>query len=212
MAQEITTRLMLLARRTDITSDVLPHSDAALLARCARGDGEAFGLIFDRYGRAINGFIYGMVGEGGLAEELTQETFVRAYRKVGALRDAAKLSSWLYGIARNVAREALHARVTKGRSHIDLESTEAQALSGPEPTPADSLLQSELRQVILGALDELDADKRQVFTLKAFQNKSYDEIVSITGFSLSKVKSDLHRARTQMRRLVGPYLEVSDEV
>ena len=78
--------------------------------------------------------------------------------------------------------------------------------------PAGQLLDKELSGVIQTALLRLDDDKRLVFTLRAFQHKSYDEIAQLTGCSLAKVKTDLHRARAEMRRLVGPYLEVRDEV
>jgi len=63
--------------------------------------------------------------------------------------------------------------------------------------------------VIRDALSKLDEDKRLVFSLKIFQQQSYEEIASITGFSIPKLKTDLHRARAEMRRLIRPYLEVS---
>jgi RNA polymerase sigma-70 factor (ECF subfamily) len=62
------------------------------------------------------------------------------------------------------------------------------------------------------ALRLLDEDKRLVFSLKVFQQQSYEEIALITGFSMAKLKTDLHRARAEMRRLLRPYMEVSDEV
>ena len=64
-----------------------------------------------------------------------------------------------------------------------------------------------MNSVIRDALAALDDDKRTVFSLRIFQQKSYDEIVEITGFTLAKVKTDLHRARSEMRRRVGPYVE-----
>jgi RNA polymerase sigma-70 factor (ECF subfamily) len=75
------------------------------------------------------------------------------------------------------------------------------------PQPDGQLLNKELGAVIQHALAALDADKRTVFTLKIFQQKSYEEIATITGFSIAKLKTDLHRARVEMRRRVGPYVE-----
>ncbi|HKY04140.1 MAG TPA: sigma-70 family RNA polymerase sigma factor, partial [Blastocatellia bacterium] len=81
-----------------------------LTARARRGDEDAFRQIFERYGRPIISFIYDMVGQRELAEELMQETFVRAYKNLGGLREETKLSTWLFGIAKNVARESLRSR------------------------------------------------------------------------------------------------------
>ena len=88
----------------------LMNSAEDLIARVRSGDDRAFQLIFDRYSRPIISFIYDMVNDRELAEELMQETFVRAYRNLGTLRGEAKLSTWLFGIAKNVAREQGRAR------------------------------------------------------------------------------------------------------
>src|SRR2546430_11241358 len=82
----------------------LMNSSADLVAGARRGDQESFRLIFERYSRPVLSFIYDQVGNRELAEELAQETFVRAYRNLHALREEAKLSTWLFGIAKNVTR------------------------------------------------------------------------------------------------------------
>lgn len=170
-----------------------------------RVDHDAFRQIFDRYARPVTSFIYDMVGQRELAEELAQETFVRAYKGMGGLRDETKLSTWLFGIAKNVAYESLRARRRRSTVGID-EVTETQVRDGA-PLPEGQLLNKELSSVIEKALAALDDDKRMVFTLKIYQQKSYDEIAEITGFSIAKLKTDLHRARAEMRRRIGPYLE-----
>src|SRR5215471_5707868 len=88
----------------------LMNSSADLVARACQGDHEAFRLIFERYSRPVLSFIYDLVGDRDLAEELAQETFVRAYRSLKSLREETKLSTWLFGIAKNVSRESLRAR------------------------------------------------------------------------------------------------------
>jgi RNA polymerase sigma-70 factor, ECF subfamily len=176
-----------------------------LAARARRGDDEAFRLIFDRYAKPVISFIYDMVGQRELAEELAQETFVRAYKGLATMHEDTKLSTWLFGIAKNVAREALRSR-RRTESHVDLEDASASALSDDRPRPDDELLTAEFSSVVQKALAALDEDKRLVFTLKIFQQKSYEEIAEITGFSVAKLKTDLHRARAEMRRRIGPYL------
>lgn len=173
--------------------------------RVLAGDPDAFRHIFDRYSRPVTSFIFDIVGRGELAEELAQETFVRAYRGLSSLRDSAKLSTWLFGIAKFTAWEAMRAERRRGSVGID-EVAEMPA-TGEGARPEDQLLGRELNSVIRDALAALDDDKRTVFSLRIFQQKSYDEIVEITGFTLAKVKTDLHRARSEMRRRVGPYVE-----
>ncbi|MFN2455095.1 MAG: RNA polymerase sigma factor [Pyrinomonadaceae bacterium] len=186
-------------------------SSADLIARVRRGDDAAFRLIFEQHHRLVLRFLYGMVGEHGLAEELTQETFMRAYRNINSLRDEARLSTWLCGIAKNVASNALRSRRREAHA-IEIDGENAAELSSDEPLPDALLLSVELKGVIRDALSKLGEDKRLVFTLKVLQQKSYEEVAAITGASIPKLKTDLHRAKAEMRRLIRPYLEVSDEV
>src|SRR5260370_22675866 len=136
----------------------LMNSSADLVARACQGEQEAFRLIFERYSRPIISFIYDLVGDRELAEELTQETFVRAYRSLRALREETKLSTWLFGIAKNVARESLRTRAR--HDHVDLDSNAVLDLSDRGPAPVNQLLNKELNEVIRRSLALLDDDKR----------------------------------------------------
>ena len=189
------------------TPATVTNSASELIARTRAGDDAAFQLIFERYSRPVISFIYDMVGDGALAEELMQETFVRAYKNLGALREDARLSTWLFGIAKNVARESIRARQQAAR-RVELDDESVRELRDQKLTPDDSLINKELSRVIREALSQLDEDKRLVFALKVFQQQSYEEIAAVTGFTVAKLKTDLHRARLEMRRLIRPYLEV----
>ncbi|PYS24022.1 MAG: RNA polymerase sigma factor [Acidobacteria bacterium] len=183
----------------------LMNSSADLVTRACQGDHEAFRLIFERYSRPVISFIYDQVSDRELADELTQETFVRAYRGLKSLRKETKLSSWLFGIAKNVARESLRARIRQNQ-HIDLDDKQVLDLSDQSPVPSSQLLDKEFNDVVQRSLASLDEDKRLVFTLKIFHQCSYEEIAEITGFSIPKLKTDLHRARAEMRQRVGQYV------
>ena len=189
----------------------LMNSSADLVTRVCQGDSEAFRLIFERYSRPVISFIFDIVNDRGLAEELTQETFVRAYRAIRTMRKDTKLSTWLFGIARNVARESIRARVRANRQ-VDLADKSVMDLSDDKPVPVDGLLSKELNELIRRSLAALDEDKRLVFTLKVLHQCSYEEIAAITGFSIAKLKTDLHRARAEMRRRISPYAGVGYEV
>ena len=196
---------------TGAFAGTLMNSSVDLVTRVCQGDAEAFRLIFERYSRPIISFIYDMVNDRALAEELTQETFVRAFRAIHTMRAETKLSTWLFGIARNVARESLRARARAG-NHVDLADKSVMDLSDKKPAPVEGLLSKELNELIRRSLAALDEDKRLVFTLKVLHQCSYEEIALITGFSLAKLKTDLHRARAEMRKRISPYAGVGYEV
>jgi RNA polymerase sigma-70 factor, ECF subfamily len=176
-----------------------------IIAQARQGDEDAFHAIFRRYGRPVLSFLYHHVNDRALAEELAQETFVRAYRNLNVLKDDARLSTWLFGIARNVAREATRQTI-KAERNVGWDEPETLNLKATDATPDGAMLDRELNQTIKQALAGLDEDKRLVFSLKIFHEKSYEEISAITGHSIGKLKTDLHRARAEMRKRLGPYL------
>jgi RNA polymerase sigma-70 factor (ECF subfamily) len=122
-----------------------------------------------------------------------------------------KLSTWLFGIAKNVARESLRDS-RRDHRHVELDDRAVLEVCDERPTPAGQLLDKELSDVVRRALLMLDEDKRLVFALKVYQQRSYEEIAEITGFSIPKIRNDLHRARAEMRRRLSSYLGVSNEV
>jgi RNA polymerase sigma-70 factor (ECF subfamily) len=203
--------VMRLAGQPGAYANASMNSHEDLIARARRGDEEAFRLIFERYTRPVISFIFYMVNQRELAEELAQETFVRAYRNLSALRDEVKLSTWLFGIARNVAREAIRNQ-QRERGLVELDNREALDVRDDKPSQAVLLLDKELGAHVRDALLKLDEDKRLVFTLKVYQQRSYNEISEITGFSIPKIRNDLHRARAEMRRHLSSYLGVEDEM
>ncbi|HXK39656.1 MAG TPA: RNA polymerase sigma factor, partial [Candidatus Paceibacterota bacterium] len=173
---------------------------------------DAFRLIFQQHNRFIFRFIYGMVGDRDLAEELTQETFMGAYRNRATLRDDVKPSTWLCAIAKNLSRSSLRSR-RREISAVGIEDQLAAGLRDSEsPLPDAQLLNKELNRVIHDALAELDEDKRLVFTLKVLRQCSYEEMSEIAGSSIAKLKTDLYRAKAEMRQRIRRYLEASDEV
>jgi RNA polymerase sigma-70 factor (ECF subfamily) len=194
-----------LAGQPGAYAEAAMNSAEDLIARARRGDEEAFRLIFERYTRPIISFIFYMVNQRELAEELAQETFVRAYKSLGVLKDEAKLSTWLFGIAKNIARESIRDR-HRERGRVGLGDRTVLEMRAPQTSPAGELLDKELSEVVRDALLLLDEDKRLVFTLRVYQQRSYEEIAEITGFSVPKLRNDLHRARAEMRRRLSPYL------
>ena len=185
----------------------LMNSSEDLIRRARSGDQDAFRLIFERYARPVLSFIHDLVGQRDLAEELTQETFVRAYKSLKNVRDETKLASWLFGIGRNVAREAIRARQQQHKNCLDSDFSDGGVEDPAQISPAQDLFHKEMNAAMHSALALLDEDWRTIFALKVFQQCSYREIAEITGFSMAKIKTDLHRARLQVRRKLQPFLE-----
>ena len=182
-----------------------------LIARARSGDDDAFNQIFEHHYRFIYKFIYAMLGEQSLAEELTQETFLGAYKGIHSLRGEAKLQTWLCGIAKNVVFKSFRLHRKEGeKSRDEIESL--AVLDDKSQPPDKQFLTKELNLLIHSALKKLDDDKRLVFTLKELQHLSYKEISEITGHAIPKLKTDLHRAKTEMRNALRPYLEVKNEL
>ncbi|MEW6733341.1 MAG: sigma-70 family RNA polymerase sigma factor [Acidobacteriota bacterium] len=176
-----------------------------VVVRSQQGDGEAFQLLFQRYSKPILEFIYNMVGEKGLAEELMQESFVRAYRNLANLKEPAKFSTWLFGIAKNTVRETFKKRGEANRK-VALDEPISLQLEDSKIRPDERIFQTELNLALRRALLALNEDWRTVFVLKILNQQSYEEIAEITGWSIGKVKTDLHRARLEIKRRLNAYL------
>ena len=178
-----------------------------IVAQAQAGDKEAFGVIFEQHHRFIYKFIYAMRGEHGLAEELTQETFLAAYKNLYSLREESALKTWLCSIAKNTVYKSFRSRRKEGKQS-DEEVETLNLVDYKNPTPDEKFLSKELNGIIGEALAKLDEDKRVVFILKEIQQLSYNEIADITGDTISKLKTDLFRAKIKMRTMLQPYLEV----
>jgi RNA polymerase sigma-70 factor (ECF subfamily) len=205
MIEPLALKLAGMKRGQGSHTGALMNSSEDLIVRARAGEQEAFRLIFERYARPILTFIHNLVGERDLAEELTQETFVRAYQNLGTIRDNTKVATWLFGIGRNVAREALRS---KWRTNNEWnEGAYVCADESEGSSPSDVLLGKELNAAIRHGLTSLVEDQRVVFILRVYQQYRYDEIAEITGFSVAKVKIDLHRARQELRKRIRPFVE-----
>ncbi len=176
----------------------------AATVRAQAGDPEAFHYLFLRFAKPVLSFVYNLVGDRQRAEELTQETFIRAYRGLGSIRNAGQFSTWLFGIARNVVREAVRERY-RHSPNVALDDPLALSVADGRPGADEELAATELGRTIRRALSSLSEDFRTVFVLKVLHQLSYDEIASITGASVGKLKTDLHRARLEMRHKLLTY-------
>ena len=116
------------ANREGREYDALVEADAAVVARVADGDTDALRQLYDRYGRIVYGMTYRLTKDAQLAEEATQDTFVTVWRRAGSYDpERAKLTTWLFVIARNRAIELVRARARRPEPHEDVEPSGEEA-------------------------------------------------------------------------------------
>lgn len=180
-------------------------SDQELVERALRGDQEAFRALVSRYERMVYNLLARMLRDPALAEDLAQDTFVRAFSHLATFDPRYKFSNWLLRIAHNAAIDAMRRR---GPTLLPLEGDEgagSPADSVAAPRGEDGLLRVE-RQDLARALEagmaRLRPEYRQVLVLRYHEDLGYDEIARITGLPLGTVKSYLHRARAELARVM----------
>jgi RNA polymerase sigma-70 factor, ECF subfamily len=187
--------------------------DPALLeswiGQAQKGDIASYQRIYEAFSRRILNFIFRMVNSPEEAEDLMQETFVAVYQKLRTLKDRSKFEPWLYRIARNFVYQKYRARMPQSVSTdaMDEEGRLETELVDERKNPDEAFQTQELENVISKVITNLPEKYREVFVLSALQNLSYQEIADIVGHSLPSVKTDIHRARMEVRRIVKEYLK-----
>jgi RNA polymerase sigma-70 factor (ECF subfamily) len=190
-----------------------PSSDMdrerALLRRARAGDPAAFRTLFERHAPGVWRFLRDLLRDECAADEATQETFVRAHGRLGALRDEDRLGAWLLGIARHVYLESRRHRGVHVAMDLDDEAHAGQVEAVlPTPTPEDLLLDRELEGLLTDALGLLREERRAALLLRIDHGLPYEEIASVMGWSLQKVKNEIHRARLQLREQLSGHVGV----
>jgi len=166
-----------------------------LVSKAKQGDVNAFHQLYNQFGRDIYNFVYRLTGSKEEAEDLTQETFVKAYMELKHLREDSRFKSWLFSIARNEVYQRARRHAFKTKS---LEEEPVQIRS-QEKNPEEAYLHGELSELVQSALDSLPLKLKTVLILAAVQNHSYQEIAEMVGRSMAAVKTDIHRARLRVR-------------
>lgn len=180
-----------------------------LVSRTKEGDVAAFQELYRLYAKKILNYVYRMTGSREEAEDLTQDTFILAYKNIHALKENQKFQSWLFRIAQNNIFQKYRGKTPRIESldaTVGGELSEAQKLPSTGKGPEERILSEELEHVIEKVISELPPKYKQVFVLSAIHKMSYQEIAAIVGRSLASVKSDIHRARVEVRDRIKEYL------
>jgi len=182
-------------------------SDQEVVVRARAGSERAYRELVRRYERPIFSLIYRMVRDRELAEDLAQETFVKALNALDSYRPEYKFSSWIFKISNNAAIDHLRRRELdtlslEGSPHAATpDAVEATALQIGDrgETPLDVVEAKELGGEIEQAIARLRPEYRQCILLRHVEGRAYEEIAEILDLPLGTVKTYIHRARNELR-------------
>ena len=186
--------------------------DAALMLRVKQGDAAAFTELVEKYKQPVINLIYRTLRDATEAEDLAQNVFVQVYKSADRYRVAAKFSTWLFTIARNlclneIRRRSRHPADSLDAVHPEHEDQPLQQFEDHKTfAPPDRLLQGELEQKIDEVLAELPENQRTALLLCRQEELSYEEMSEVLGCSLSATKSLIHRGRETLKEKLKPYL------
>jgi RNA polymerase sigma-70 factor (ECF subfamily) len=183
-------------------------NDGAIVAQVLAGDRDSFRVLVERHNRAIFRLAFRMTGNEHDAEDIVQDTFLRAYRGLDKFESRANFGTWLHRVAINCAFD--HLRRTRHREEEpqDLpreeESKPLASLPSPGPTPERLLLSVELKKKLEGAMAELSDRERAAFVMRHFDGCSIEEIGKALGLRETAAKNTVFRAVQKLREALEP--------
>ena len=188
----------------------MPQSDAATVALARDGDSEAFRALVERHSRAVYRLAYRMTGSAHDAEDVVQDTFLKAYRQLPRFEARANFGTWLHRIAVNCSIDLIRARPHRESGHADNDleqfgaAVENHDLTGTSPERL--MLSTEVQKRIDEAMGRLSPMERAAFMLRHFEGRSIDEISQSLGLKANATKHSIFRAVRKMRIALEPFV------
>jgi RNA polymerase sigma-70 factor (ECF subfamily) len=184
----------------------MPQTDAAAVALARDGDSEAFRALVERHSRAVYRVAHRMTGSSQDAEDVVQETFLKAYRQLGRFESRANFSTWLHRIAVNCSIDLIRSRPHREAGHdtSDLDQFDADDRVQGNPSPERLMLSTEVQDRVGRAMSALSEMERAAFTLRHFEGQSIDEISRALGLKTNATKHSIFRAVKKMRVALEP--------
>jgi RNA polymerase sigma-70 factor, ECF subfamily len=187
-------------------SNWMPQTDAATVALARDGDSEAFRELVDRHSRAVYRLAYRMTGSAQDAEDVVQETFLKAYRQLGRFESRANFSTWLHRIAVNCSIDLMRARPHREAGHdaADLDQLGNDDETRRQASPERLMLSTEVQDRVAGAMSSLSMMERAAFALRHFEGQSIEDISRALGLKTNATKHSIFRAVKKMRVALEP--------
>ena len=183
------------------------EADLTLVRRAKKGDYRAFDLLVLKYQSRIVSIAFKFVKEIQLAEDISQESFIKAYRSIDSFREESAFYTWLYRITANTAKNYL---VSKGRrkessiSELSIFENEDFFELPTNDSPEQILMAQSLKNTIYDALSGLPEDTRTALSLREFEGLNYEEIAEIMNCPVGTVRSRIFRGREALENLISP--------
>ncbi len=187
-------------------------SDEVLLRALADGRGHAFDLLVARHGPGVRTYLGHLVRDRALAEDLTQEVFLKVFTRLETREQGRSFVVWLLRIARNEALDHLRRRGMHQRLVASVRAGVgrlARVVHRQPARPEEELAHGELLVALDRALVELPESQRSAFLLREQDGLSYEEIAAVMDCSPKTVSTRLHRARRALREILAEHLEVA---
>lgn len=183
-------------------------SDEAAAAETRRGDRNAFRVLVERHSRSVFRLAYRMTGNESDAEDVVQETFLRAYKQIKHFDGRSSFSTWIYRIGSNCALDLIRARKTRERQRepVGDEKTPSwiDRIAAPEPDPERLIHSGQINRLLQPALEQLSEMERVAFTLRHFEGCNLEEIARTLGVQQNAAKHTVFRAVQKLRRALEP--------
>jgi RNA polymerase sigma-70 factor (ECF subfamily) len=189
------------------TPPLIELSDEELLVQFQGGKREAFGVLVKRYEGELFGYLRRYLGDGNLADDVFQNTFLQVFTKIGQYEPGRPVRPWLYTIATNQAIDALrrqgrHQAVSLDQEREEVANTEVPQLLGlletRGPGPLEQLQAEERRQLVRASVERLPEFLKQVVILAYYQGLKYRDIAEVLDIPVGTVKSRLHSALVKL--------------
>ena len=172
--------------------------DQEIIERVLGGERDAYGTLVDRYKGPLFNLAYRMTGSRHDADDLTQETFIRAYAALSSFRKGSKFFTWLYTISLNLVRNHLK----KGLPLQSLESYSQVPSREEDHNPEECAIRQDDVRVLNASLYRLPEILREAVVLRFYQGLSFEDIVEVSGGSLSSAKMNVYRGLEKLRLLM----------
>lgn len=191
----------------------MEEQDAAAIERVRSGDGDAFRLLVERHSRNVFRLAFRMTGNEQDAEDVVQETFLRAYRQLKRYESRSSFATWLFRIASNYSLDLIRARKrhheNRDLPQIGEDLDIMQSIPANAPEPDRLAFSNQVQARITAALGELSAQERTAFILRHFEGMSIEEIGSSLGTGTNATKHSIFRAVQKLRRNLEPFVSVA---
>lgn len=181
--------------------------DAEAVAKARGGDEDAFRVLVERHSRSVYRLAYRMTGSAADAEDVVQDTFVRAYRQLPKFESRSNFATWLYRIGFNCAIDHLRSRPSRESARTP-EVLDRLAPAATGPSTEDLVYAGQIGERVQAALNELSEQERAAFLMRHYQGYSIDEICRALDLRSNAAKHSIFRAVKKMRVALRPLSRV----